>query len=93
MPTFQSYRLPTDREWSRAVGIEHEAGNTPEERSGKIRGVYPWGDGFPPPNDIGNYAGSESRVDTPETGASSQVFTMRTLGQRLSQLSRRTRAA
>ncbi len=67
MPTFQSYRLPTDREWSRAVGIEHEAGNTPEERSGKIRGVYPWGEGFPPPNDIGNYAGSESRVDTPET--------------------------
>jgi serine/threonine protein kinase/formylglycine-generating enzyme required for sulfatase activity len=66
MPTFQSYRLPTDREWSRAVGIEHEAGNTPEERSGKIRGVYPWGDGFPPPNDIGNYAGSESRVATPE---------------------------
>jgi serine/threonine protein kinase len=66
LPTFQSYRLPTDREWSRAVGIEHEAGNTPEERSGKIRGVYPWGDGFPPPNDIGNYAGSESRVDTPE---------------------------
>ena len=67
MPTFQSYRLPTDREWSRAVGIEHEAGNTPEERSGKIRGVYPWGEGFPPPNDIGNYAGGESRVDTPET--------------------------
>jgi serine/threonine protein kinase len=67
MPTFQSYRLPTDREWSRAVGIEHEAGNTPEERSGKIRGVYPWGDGFPPPNDVGNYAGSESRVDTPVT--------------------------
>jgi formylglycine-generating enzyme required for sulfatase activity len=67
MPTFQSYRLPTDREWSRAVGIEHEAGNTPEERSGKIRGVYPWGEGFPPPNDVGNYAGSESRVDTPET--------------------------
>jgi serine/threonine protein kinase len=67
MPTFQSYRLPTDREWSRAVGIEHEAGNTPEERSGKIRGVYHWGEGFPPPNDIGNYAGSESRVNTTET--------------------------
>jgi serine/threonine protein kinase len=67
MPTFQSYRLPTDREWSRAAGVEHEAGSTPEERSGKIRGVYPWGNGFPPPNDIGNYAGSESRVDTPET--------------------------
>jgi len=64
---FQSYRLPTDREWSRAVGLEHESGNTPEERSGRIKAVYPWGSRFPPPNDIGNYAGSESRVDTPET--------------------------
>jgi serine/threonine protein kinase len=63
---FQSYRLPTDREWSQAVGLEHELGDTVEDRSGKIKAVYPWGDGFPPPNDSGNYAGSESRVDTPE---------------------------
>ena len=67
LATFQSYRLPSDREWSRAVGLEHEQGNTPEDRSGKIKAVYPWGDAFPPPNDSGNYAGSESRVDTPET--------------------------
>ena len=67
LTTFQSYRLPTDLEWSRAVGLEHEQGNTPEDRSGKIKAVYPWGDAFPPPNDSGNYAGSESRVDTPET--------------------------
>ena len=67
LATFQSYRLPTDREWSRAVGLEREQGNTPEDRSGKIKGVYPWGDGFPPPNDSANYAGSESRVDAPET--------------------------
>ncbi len=66
LATFQSYRLPTDREWSRAVGLEHEEGNTPKDRNGKIRTVYPWGAAFPPPNDIGNYAGSESRVDTPE---------------------------
>jgi serine/threonine protein kinase/formylglycine-generating enzyme required for sulfatase activity len=64
---FQSYRLPSDREWSRAVGLEHEQGNSPEDRSGKIEAVYPWGDAFPPPDDIGNYAGSESRVDVPET--------------------------
>ena len=67
MTTFQSYRLPSDRAWSRAVGIEHEQGNTPEERSGKIEDVYPWGNAFPPPNDCGNYAGSESRVNAPET--------------------------
>ncbi len=32
---FQSYRLPTDREWSRAAGLEHEPGNTPKDRSGR----------------------------------------------------------
>jgi serine/threonine protein kinase len=64
---FQSYRLPTDREWSQAVGLERVLGDTIEDRSGKIKAVYPWGDAFPPPNDSGNYAGSESRVDTPET--------------------------
>jgi len=64
---FQSYRLPTDREWSQAVGLERELGDTVEDRSGKIKAVYPWGDAFPPPNDSGNYAGSESRVGTPET--------------------------
>jgi serine/threonine protein kinase len=67
LPTFQSYRLPTDREWSRAIGLAQEQGDTPDVRSGKIKAVYPWGEGFPPPNDSGNYAGSESRVDTPET--------------------------
>ncbi len=67
LATFQSYRLPTDREWSQAVGIEHEQGNTPKDRSGKIKAIYPWGETFPPPNDVANYAGSESRVDTPES--------------------------
>jgi serine/threonine protein kinase/formylglycine-generating enzyme required for sulfatase activity len=67
LATFQSYRLPTDREWSQAVGLEHEQGSIPRDRSGKIKGVYPWGDGFPPPNDSANYAGSESRVDAPDT--------------------------
>ena len=64
---FQSYRLPTDREWSRAVGLEHEQGATPEDRSGKIKSIYPWGTGFPPPNNLANYAGSESREGAPET--------------------------
>jgi serine/threonine protein kinase/formylglycine-generating enzyme required for sulfatase activity len=67
LATFQSYRLPTDREWSRAVGLDYEPGNTASDRSGKIKAVYPWGTSFPPPNNSANYAGSESRVDTPET--------------------------
>jgi formylglycine-generating enzyme required for sulfatase activity len=67
LATFQSYRLPTDREWSRAVGLEGELGETPRDRSGRIKAFYPWGTAFPPPNDSGNYAGSESRLDAPET--------------------------
>lgn len=67
LEAFQSYRLPTDREWSHAVGLEREQGNTPKDRSGKIKGVYPWGSGFPPPNDSFNYAGSESAAGAPES--------------------------
>ncbi|MEP6668212.1 MAG: SUMF1/EgtB/PvdO family nonheme iron enzyme [Chthoniobacter sp.] len=62
----QFYRLPTDREWSQAVGLENETGSTPEERSGRIKSVYPWGRGFPPPADGGNYAGSEAKAGAPD---------------------------
>jgi UDP-3-O-[3-hydroxymyristoyl] glucosamine N-acyltransferase len=36
------YRLPTDTEWSVAVGLDSEEGNTPQEKSSKIK-LYPWG--------------------------------------------------
>ncbi|MBK8091913.1 MAG: SUMF1/EgtB/PvdO family nonheme iron enzyme [Verrucomicrobiaceae bacterium] len=45
----RKYRLPTDAEWSAAVG-----GST-----------YPWGNSWPPPNNVGNYAGQELRGSTP----------------------------
>ena len=67
LSAFQRYRLPTDAEWSFAVGLTRENGGTPEERSGGVKNVYPWGNRFPPPNDFGNYAGSESRTDAPQT--------------------------
>ncbi len=41
------YRLPTDLEWSAAVGLGKEDGKDPETRSGKIKGVYPWGEEWP----------------------------------------------
>jgi formylglycine-generating enzyme required for sulfatase activity len=66
LSAFQRYRLPTDAEWSFAVGLVRETGNTPEERSGGVKNVYPWGNRFPPPNDFGNYAGSESRAGAPQ---------------------------
>lgn len=51
-----TYRLPTDEEWSRAVGLPLERGKDPEERSGRIRGVYPWGYDWPPPRGVDNLA-------------------------------------
>lgn len=52
----QFYRLPSDTEWSAAVGLRNEIGATPAERHGKFPGVYPWGKEWPPPDRAGNYA-------------------------------------
>lgn len=52
------YRLPSDHEWSCAVGIggleDPEA--TPENKSGRITDVFPWGTDWPPPAGSGNYS-------------------------------------
>jgi serine/threonine protein kinase len=48
----RTYRLPTDAEWTAAVGSQ----------------TYPWGNSFPPPQGAGNYAGSESRLATDGSG-------------------------
>ena len=58
----QQYRLPSDQEWSRAVGLSVEVGATPKERSCRIRGVYPWGFQWPPPARSGNFRGLESKI-------------------------------
>lgn len=53
----KTYRLPTDREWSFAVGIGEleKAGGSPESLSQKIKDVYPWGSAPPFPSGAGNY--------------------------------------
>ncbi|MEX2577525.1 MAG: SUMF1/EgtB/PvdO family nonheme iron enzyme [Verrucomicrobiales bacterium] len=54
-----SYRLPTDREWSLAVGIGREerwrSDTTPETVS-KPQDVFPWGKAWPPTGEAGNYS-------------------------------------
>jgi formylglycine-generating enzyme required for sulfatase activity len=55
LPAGASYRLPTDLEWSAAVGLPHETGATPEARPIKIN-KYPWGPEFPPREGAGNFA-------------------------------------
>jgi serine/threonine protein kinase len=54
----QSYRLPTDAEWSLAVGLGTETGDTPNEKDGKTKDLYPWGTQWPPPSGAGNYYSS-----------------------------------
>lgn len=57
----QCYRLPKDLEWSCAIGIPGEMGETPFARI-RDDNVYPWGHSFPPPASAGNYAGRESKI-------------------------------
>ena len=59
------YRLPTDLEWSKAVGLPLETGATPEERDMGVQDVYPWGKQWPPPAGAGNYAGEETQTEIP----------------------------
>ena len=50
------YRLPSDHEWSCAIGIgsKENAGTSPKDKSQKLPG-YPWGNSWPPPNGAGNF--------------------------------------
>ena len=60
------YRLPTDREWSFAVGIGEEESETatPGALNGKIKGKYPWGKAWPPPKGSANLRDqSSSKID------------------------------
>ena len=63
----QSYRLPTDTEWSMAVGLDEPSGGTPQEKDSKVKGVYPWGTQWPPPRGAGNYHESLDVDEFPNT--------------------------
>jgi len=55
------HRLPTDHEWSCAVGIGHleNPAAEPARKDCRLTGVYPWGHSWPPPCGAGNYQGEE----------------------------------
>lgn len=54
-----TYRLPTDEEWSAMAGSPTEVGDSPYERSRNATGTmveYPWGLKWPPLRATGNFA-------------------------------------
>ena len=54
------YRLPTDHEWSNAVGIAGRGDEFPTipiaQKAGLIHDLFPWGVAWPPPPGAGNFA-------------------------------------
>ncbi|MEQ1861898.1 MAG: bifunctional serine/threonine-protein kinase/formylglycine-generating enzyme family protein [Chthoniobacteraceae bacterium] len=58
----ERYRLPSDHEWSCAVGIGERENPAlpPWEKHNKLGDVFPWGSGWPPPAGAGNFTGEET---------------------------------
>ena len=75
----QKYRLPTDAEWSVAVGLGKEVGDTPEAKDGGIKDVYPWRKEWPPAVGAGNYRGTLN-VDNYEYTSPAGSFSANKLG-------------
>jgi formylglycine-generating enzyme required for sulfatase activity len=75
----QKYRLPTDAEWSVSVGLGQEKGTTPEAKDMGIKDVYPWGKGYPPPKEAGNYD-EDLKVDNFEYTSPAGSFAANKLG-------------
>lgn len=55
------YRLPSDHEWSRGVGIgdREDPAMLPAQNDQKLQGVFPWDSTWPPPDHTGNYSSEE----------------------------------
>lgn len=56
LPENAYYRIPTDHEWSCAVGIgqSEDPDASAPEKNGVIQDIFPWGRTWPPPENVGN---------------------------------------
>ena len=57
------YRLPTDHEWSNAVGIAslEESNATILTKRSQHTNIFPWDGSYPPSAKTGNYYGEEAK--------------------------------
>lgn len=63
----ETYRLPTDAEWSLMAGVVEAPEHLPSRRELRLQKSFPWGSAWPPPSEdkpVGNLAGkSASQAD------------------------------
>jgi serine/threonine protein kinase len=68
----KTYRLPTDQEWSIAVGLGRDEkwkkDSTPATVE-KNQTDFPWGDKWPPPKGSGNYSDDSRKAKAPSAAA------------------------
>ena len=78
----RGWRIGCRWTWSgaAAVGLGSEPGATPAARDGQIKGVYPWGEEWPPEDRVANLAEISGYEDDFETTAPVGSFPANELG-------------
>ncbi len=68
----RTYRLPTDQEWSHAVGVGQDEKWTKDSTPATVTPSmtdFPWGGGWPPPKGSGNYSDDSRKARTQNANA------------------------